>query len=345
MKRCHPEAKTSPCVEATGSHRSRPAVGLLLAVGWLLLPAAPAIAQPVQAPNLDPAVPRQVDSDPEARADFDAADVVARVAGRSLTLGELMLRFASLPAEVRQRYGDRLDVFLDDLVANLVVADEAENLGLSEDPLFATLMQLQREQVLRDLYARRTVLSHLDGPMVARRYGEQVEDRFRRAPQVHLRHILVTATAEARPFHAASEDAVGEEAAEEKIARLRRRLVAAEVPFEALAKEASEDASAPQGGDLGWLTPSQLDPTLAKVAMQLPIGELSQVVESQLGWHVIEVLARRPGGTIPLSVVHELLFQELVGEQAPFLQRQAEEERRRLVQEAEVETFPERLPW
>lgn len=286
------------------------------------------------------------DSSPEdGQSAFDSTTVVAEIGDRQLTLGELMIRFATLPPEVRARYGSRLDVFLDDVVSNLLVVAEAERLEVSEDPLFETLMEIHREQVLRDLYARRTVLSQVDEPTVRRRYEEQVAGRFERRPRVRLRHILVTPVAETRLFHSDGEDAVGAAAARLKVTSLKERLTTGEISFDALARQASEDASAPDGGDLGWLEPSELDPALAKIAMTLPLGEVSDVVPSALGFHLVEVIDRRLAGQIPLAMVYELLYQEVVGERAPFLGQAAAKDRQRLMQEATVQLFPERLPW
>lgn len=275
---------------------------------------------------------------------FDAATVVAQIGNRDLTLGELMFRFATLPPETRQRYGSRLDVFLDDVVSNLLVAEEAERLGVDDDPRFELLMQIQREEVLRDLYARRTVLSQVDEATLTERYEAQRETRFERRPRVRVRHILVTPVADGQRFSDA-EDAVGEEMARRKIEGLRQRIFQGSETFDAVAREASEDASAPDGGDLGWLAPSELDPVLAKAAQELGPGEVSEVLRSGLGFHLVWVDDQRPAGQIPLPVVRELIYQEIVGEQLPFLAPVAEKDRRRLGQEADIQVFPERLPW
>lgn len=315
-----------------------------LAVSWLLA-SITGDGAAAETPAADAAAPGKAALESAEGTDFDGEQVVAEVGSRRLTLGELMFRFASLPPEVRGRYGSRLDVFLDDVVSNLLVVAEAERLRVDEDPLFATLMQLQREQVLRDLYARRTVLSQVDEATVERRYGEEAATRFERRPRVRVRHILVTPVDEPASFHRDGEDAVGEAAARLKMKSLQRQLASTAVSFEELARQASEDASAPEGGDLGWLDPSELSPPLAKATMDLPLGEVSEVIVSPLGLHLLRVDDRRPAGRIPLDVVYELLYQEIVGERLQFLGPTAQQDRQRLLDGGDVRVFPERLPW
>src|SRR5690606_19495602 len=82
------------------------------------------------------------------------------------------------------------------------------------------------------------------------------------------------------------------EKAQVRLAQLRQRLVNGE-SFEDLAKRYSDDASAPQGGDLGWLTPGETVPPFERAMNALEPNQLSQPVESQFGWHLIQVLERR----------------------------------------------------
>ena len=60
-----------------------------------------------------------------------------------------------------------------------------------------------------------------------------------------------------------------------------------------MAKRFSNDASAPQGGELGWLNPGETVPLFEKAMNALKIGEVSQPVQSQFGWHLIIVDGRR----------------------------------------------------
>ncbi len=289
------------------------------------------------------------DRESELATDFAPETVVATIDGEALTLGELMIRFATLPQPVRDRYSARregLSELLSDTVANLVVAREASRRGMAEDnPLFEMLMKIQREEVLRDLYARRTVLAEIDQATLIARYREQVDAAFEREPLVRVRHILVTPVAETPPPNSARADATDIASARAKAERIHRQLTEQGADFVDLATSLSEDASAKDGGDIGWKARGDLVPALSKAVFSLAADEVSGVIESELGFHIAQVTERRNGGLVPYPLVEELLFQELVGERAVYFARQAREDRDRLVEAHLIEYFPERLPW
>ena len=77
-----------------------------------------------------------------------------------------------------------------------------------------------------------------------------------------------------------------------KITQIKERLDRGE-NFEELAKLYSEDASAASGGDLGWLSPGDTVPAFEQAMNKLTPGQISEPVQSQFGWHLIQVIERR----------------------------------------------------
>lgn len=77
----------------------------------------------------------------------------------------------------------------------------------------------------------------------------------------------------------------------QKLLGLRQRIMNGE-SFATLAVLYSEGPSAPKGGDIGWATKSELDPEYAKVAFSLKKGEVSKIVHSSFGYHIIQLLDR-----------------------------------------------------
>ena len=114
--------------------------------------------------------------------------------------------------------------------------------------------------------------------------------KFAVPEQVHARHVLLQADAQATPEERARARAAAEEV---------RALLLAGADFESLARERSQDASGPQGGDLGWVSRGAMVPGFEEAAFALGDGETSGVVETAFGFHVIRVEGRRGGGTVP----------------------------------------------
>ena len=100
--------------------------------------------------------------------------------------------------------------------------------------------------------------------------------------QTRARHILIKTTA-----------AVPSEVAKQKLDQVRERIVNGQESFSDLAKRFSNDSSAPQGGNLGWLNPGETVPPFEQAMKKLKIGEVSEPVQTTFGWHLIVVDERR----------------------------------------------------
>ncbi|WP_229458535.1 peptidylprolyl isomerase [Massilia glaciei] len=100
--------------------------------------------------------------------------------------------------------------------------------------------------------------------------------------QSRVRHIMVRVT----PAMSAAD-------AKKKLGELKAQIDAKSAKFEDLARLHSNDSSATKGGDLGWLSPGDAVPEFEAAVAALKPGEVSGVVESPLGFHLIEVLERK----------------------------------------------------
>ncbi len=87
-----------------------------------------------------------------------------------------------------------------------------------------------------------------------------------------------------------SEDAIFE--VKEKLLELRKRIMDGE-SFETLAVLYSEGPSASNGGDIGYMSRGELDPAYAKAAFSLKKGGISKIVESEFGYHIIQLVDRK----------------------------------------------------
>lgn len=100
--------------------------------------------------------------------------------------------------------------------------------------------------------------------------------------QTHARHILIKTST-----------VMSDEQARQRLEQIYQRLVNGSVKFEDMARQYSQDATAPQGGDLGWVNPGEMVPAFEAGMNALKDGQISHPVMSPFGWHLIQVVERR----------------------------------------------------
>ena len=105
-------------------------------------------------------------------------------------------------------------------------------------------------------------------------------------------NIMITQTL-ARHILLRSRAGLTDQDAERRLAGYRDQIRAKTADFGELAKKYSEDGSAPNGGNLGWMGPGDLVPEFEQAMNRLQIGEVSNPVKTEFGWHLIQVLERR----------------------------------------------------
>jgi peptidyl-prolyl cis-trans isomerase SurA len=113
--------------------------------------------------------------------------------------------------------------------------------------------------------------------VLERREGQAV-----RVQQTRARHILLRSSAQASAQDAAR-----------RLQDLKRQIEAGQRRFEDVAREFSEDTSAPAGGDLGWASPGGFVPEFEEAMNRLAPGAISAPVASRFGVHLIQVVERR----------------------------------------------------
>jgi peptidyl-prolyl cis-trans isomerase C len=132
-------------------------------------------------------------------------------------------------------------------------------------------------------------------------------DKFMQGETIRASHILI------RAEEGAAEPAKKE--ARSKIEGILKRVRAGE-DFAALAKEHSQDGSAQQGGDLNYFGRGQMVPPFEQAAFALQPGQVSDVVTTQFGYHIIKVTERKPAAAVPYEQVGGRIVQFLKQQRA-----------------------------
>ncbi len=236
-----------------------------------------------------------------------SAPLAARVNGQGISLDLYYRQLAQAEDAFRQQGVDlnsaagqetlkslRQQV-LDQMINEIVIAQQAERQGVrvADADLNVRLAQMIQDAGSVDnvnAYLRKFQLSLGDfcAQMRSSLLGEKMLDRTSsalptQAEQVHVRQILVSTAALAQTL----------------IDRVRKG-----EDFASLARQYSMDeTSKPNGGDLGWVPKGILAPELDAVVFQLPLNQVSDVVTTQLGYHVLQVLAKEQARALPPEYV------------------------------------------
>jgi peptidyl-prolyl cis-trans isomerase D len=133
-------------------------------------------------------------------------------------------------------------------------------------------------------------------------YYQMNPDKFSTPEQRQARHILLRSD---------PKDSPELQAAKRKKLEAILALAKAGKDFSQLAKEHSEDASGKNGGDLGFFSKEQVVPPFAEAAFALKEGEISTIVETQFGLHLIKLEKIKPAQVTTLAAAREQISAEL----------------------------------
>ena len=131
------------------------------------------------------------------------------------------------------------------------------------------------------------------------KFYEQNRNSFKRGETVKVSHILVEVEKDAKP--------AAKLKAREKAADLKRMLSEGK-DFVEIANTYSDCSRTKQvGGDLGYIKRGYMPPEFDKVAFALKKSEVSDVIETRFGYHIIKLVDRQPAGFVPLEQVRDFI--------------------------------------
>jgi peptidyl-prolyl cis-trans isomerase C len=289
-------------------------------------PAEPEEAVPPAGPNaLFPAVVARVNGKPVLGRDLEQ-----RVRSELSTLGNPAWK------DLREDYRNELvSRFLTQLVGDELLYQKATAGGLSASqaeiqaefdkvagtyPSDAALNSmlaergLDRKGLMKELGKSLVVQKYVDATVTkkivvtadeAAKYYQSHLDEFKHPNLIRSSHILINV-----PQGATAEQ---EERARQLATSLLTRARKGE-DFAGLAKENSMDSSASRGGDVGLTEEGELAPEYEAAAAKLKVGEISGLVRTQFGFHIIKLTDRRAAGIAPLDEVRDQLIDFLKGQ-------------------------------
>lgn len=182
------------------------------------------------------------------------------------------------------------EVLKEELVVQELLVQEAEKQNLLEDPAVAAQLEMLRRNVLAAMALRRALEQQNPSEEDILAVYESLAGGAR-GQEYKARHILVESQDKAR----------------EVIGKLE-----ADGDFAELAKAYSSDSSAAEGGDLGWFSPDVMVQPFGDAVKGLEKGQYThEPVQTQFGWHVIQLDDSRPQEPPPLEALRPQITQQL----------------------------------
>ncbi len=205
----------------------------------------------------------------------NSGKIVAEVGGDKITLEEVNKMISGAPQQYQAAALSNKGRILDNIINQKLLYGEALKQNIKED----AAVKKQIEEATRDIIIRGYIKKEVEQGVVvsdddAKAYYDANKDKFMEPEKIRVSHILVNNEAEAKDILTGLNGGAD---------------------FAALAKEKSQCPSKDKGGDLGLLARGQTVPEFEQAAFALQPGQLSEVVKTQFGYHIIKVTEKQPG--------------------------------------------------
>ena len=301
---------------------------------------APAETSAAAAQTPGPEAVAQVAPEPPKPVPAELPDPVARVNGEVIGRAEFERAVRTIEARAGgpmppERRDEILRGVLDQMIAVRLLSQEsaARKIAVPAADIDARLAQIRQQfpseeafsqalaaqtmtpdrlknDIRSDLAVSSLLTAEIDPKVsvdetAAKTFYDGNLERFQEDEAVRASHILIRVAADA-------DDATKQKARAEAEGVLKELQTGGD--FAALAKEHSQDASAAQGGDLDFFSRGQMVPPFETAAFGLQKDQVSDVVETQFGLHIIKVTDRRAARTVPFAEADAKIREYLTGQ-------------------------------
>lgn len=218
--------------------------------------------------------------------------VIAVVNGQNITAGDYQEEAAALSPYAMQALQDpkNKEKFLENLEDRQLIVQKAEDMGLDKDPDMVAKLNRLKATLLLGEFVKKQVLDKVNvTDQDVKAYFDQHKADL---GEVRISHILVATQPEA--------------------VDILKKLQAGE-SFAALAKKYSlDDKTKANGGDLGWVKWEQFgSPSLKDAAFKLNPGQVSGIVQSQFGYHIMKVTDKKPALDSDFATIKDTLKEQV----------------------------------
>lgn len=223
-----------------------------------------------------------------ANAEPTSNTIVAKVNGTEITLGHMIVVRENLPEQYKTLPDDVLfKGILDQIIQQTLFAQSLE--GPTPKQIEIAL-ENQKRLLLADAAIEAALEEGVEADALQTRYQEKYVENYEGLSEFNASHILVESLEDAEAIHAE---------------------LLAGADFATLAKEKSTGPSGPSGGALGWFGPGEMVPAFEDAVTKLGVGDVSEPVQTQFGWHVVKLNDMRVQEAPTFEAVQSELIAEI----------------------------------
>ncbi len=253
----------------------------------------------------------------------EKSPVLARFDNEVITAEDYKAALETLPPQLQWAVHQNKDLrvkFLDNIIKKRMLVKTAKAKGIKEDQTMKRKISQFRDELILDRYLKGELKNVRVTDKEVQEYYQNHREEFKTEKRIRARHILVKDKAQAQKI----------------LKELQKG-----ADFAQLAKKYSVDkATASKGGELGFFTQKDMVKPFSDVAFSLKPGQLSPVVKTPFGYHIIQVEEVKPAEQKSFNDVKAKIKSQLLKEkqQEAFNRLMAQIEKK-----WKVETYPDRL--
>jgi peptidyl-prolyl cis-trans isomerase C len=232
----------------------------------------------------------------EGKKDQNGGQTLAEVNGSTITTADFKKELDTLPPYLRPMADtpEGKKELLDTMIIREIIMQQAKKDGLDKSKEVTDKLEELKKRVIVEAFLKKKVETQTaitDADL--QKFYDQNKDKLKAGEQVRASHILVKSEPEAQDI----------------LGQLKKG-----GNFEQLASKYSIDAAKAKGGDLGWFGKGSMIPEFEKVVFGMKEGEISGIVKTQFGYHIIKLTGKRPAGIPPFADVKEQIKAKLLPE-------------------------------
>jgi len=195
------------------------------------------------------------------------------IANKSITIKDFKNKLSKLPRHYQAVAEKNKKSLLDDMIVESLFLEDAVRKGIDKDKEIKDILEEAKKKIIIAKFVKLEVDDKVEIPEdQMKKFYDEHKDEFKAPEMWRASHILVASEGEAR-------DVLSE--------------LSKSGSFENIAREKSIDATSSRGGDVGYFRVGQVVPEFENACVSLNVGQLSGIVHTQFGYHIIKLTDKK----------------------------------------------------